>query len=156
MAGLPALAAALLFLLLEMCTAGACHAQSAQAPYRLIGTISGTARSSAVIDDKTAGQSVYHEQELLPDGSRLERILSDRITLVRSDGTVYDLYINSASQVENLAAPAADRDQRSAAEQERIERQQRESSLMPTADPDRQRLRSERKQNRRQNRSHDE
>ncbi len=111
MTAVPSLTAALLFLFLGVCAAESCHAQSGQVPYRLIGTISGPARSSAVIDEKTAGQSVYHEQELLPDGSRIKKILSDRITLVRSDGTSFDLYINSASQVEISSPPATVREQ---------------------------------------------
>lgn len=62
--------------------------------YRLIGTVESGAFAGAVLDDAAAGaQAFYRLRETLPDGSRIVKVQSDSISVKRSDGMVYELYI---------------------------------------------------------------
>ena len=66
---------------------------TAQADYRLIGTIEGKGFTGAVLDDSTGVQTLYRLHERLPDGSQIVKVRSDSISLKRSDGTPYELFI---------------------------------------------------------------
>jgi len=66
----------------------------APSTYRLIGTVESGAFVGAVLDDAAAGaQAFYRLRETLPDGSRIVKVQSDSISVKRSDGMVYELYI---------------------------------------------------------------
>jgi hypothetical protein len=64
-----------------------------QAPYRLIGTIEGKGFMGAVIDDASGSQTLYRLRERLPDGSQIVKIETDHISIRRSDGTSYNLFV---------------------------------------------------------------
>lgn len=74
--------------------------------YRLIGTIEGKALAGAVLGDATGSQSFYRLHERLPDGSQVVRVQSDSISLRRSDGTSYDLYIHGSNSSAQQATPS--------------------------------------------------
>lgn len=74
--------------------------------YRLIGTIEGTALAGAVIGDAAGSQFFYRLYERLPDGSQVVRVQSDSISLKRSDGTSYDLYIHGSNSSAQQAMPS--------------------------------------------------
>jgi hypothetical protein len=67
--------------------------------FRLIGTIEGgTGFTGAVLDDDSGTQTFYRVREPLSDGSRIVKIESDKITIKRSDGSSYDLYLVQSSK----------------------------------------------------------
>jgi general secretion pathway protein C len=60
--------------------------------YKLIGTVEGVNFSGAVLEDST-GQNFYRTRQKLQDGSRIIKVMRDRITLQRSNGTTFDIEI---------------------------------------------------------------
>ena len=60
--------------------------------YKLIGTVEGTMFSGAVLAD-SAGQTFYRINQKLPDGSSVVKVMRDKITLRRSDGSTVDIEI---------------------------------------------------------------
>jgi hypothetical protein len=84
---------------------GTSEPAAAQSTYRLIGTVEGGAFTGAVLDDAAAGgQTFYRLRETLPDGSQIVKVRSDSISVKRSDGMVYELYIIHDMKV---SAPSA-------------------------------------------------
>jgi hypothetical protein len=61
--------------------------------YRLIGTVEGEVFTGAVLDDAAGTQIFYRVGDTLPDGSQIVKVQSDNISLKRSDGIIYELYI---------------------------------------------------------------
>lgn len=62
--------------------------------FRLIGTIEGgSGFTGAVLDDNSGTQNFYRLREPLPDGSWMVKIASDTVTIKRSDGSTYTLFL---------------------------------------------------------------
>jgi hypothetical protein len=66
---------------------------ASEGPFRLIGIIAGSGFTGAVLDDSTGNQTFYHLRESLPDGSQIVAAADDHISVKRSDGTSYRLFI---------------------------------------------------------------
>lgn len=64
-----------------------------EGPFRLIGIIAGSEFTGAVLDDSTGNQTFYHLRESLPDGSQIVAAADDHVSVKRSDGTSYRLFI---------------------------------------------------------------
>jgi hypothetical protein len=78
----------------------------AGAAFRLIGTIEGSSGfTGAVLDDNSGTQTFYRIREPLPDGSRIVSIGSDRISIKRSDGSSYELFLVQSTK-QGAAHPA--------------------------------------------------
>jgi len=101
----------LLFLLL---IPGAPDRAVAQVPaaaptaFRLVGTVTSTALSGAVLVDSTGLQSFYRLRERLPDDSQIMKVRSDSILLKRTDGMLYELFITQDVKSAAPAGPAPD------------------------------------------------
>src|SRR5574337_1162193 len=61
--------------------------------YRLVGIVRGRDFTGAVLDDGKGGQILYQKGEQLPDGSRIAKVQKESVTISRSDGTSYDLFL---------------------------------------------------------------
>ncbi len=91
--------------------AGEVHAQVAgSSGYRLVGIVQGKDFVAAVIDDGKNEQSVYRLREQLPDGSVVAKVQKDSVTIKRSDGSSYDLFLlqnaKSSPQTKSSAGAA--------------------------------------------------
>ncbi|MDA8098053.1 MAG: hypothetical protein M0042_00340 [Nitrospiraceae bacterium] len=73
--------------------------------YKLIGTFESPEYSTAVIDDGSGQQNVYHLNQKLPDDSQIVRIKKNRITLKLTDGSHIDL-VATGRAVSQSPAPA--------------------------------------------------
>jgi len=73
--------------------------------YKLIGTIEGGSFSGAVLEDST-GQAFYGIHQKLPDGSQIIRVMRDKVTLQRSDGSKIDVQLADDDKIVNMPAPA--------------------------------------------------
>ena len=58
--------------------------------YKLIGTVEGLRFSGAVLEDST-GQTFYRIHKKLPDGSRIIKVMRDKVTLQRAEGSTFDI-----------------------------------------------------------------
>ncbi|HUJ18074.1 MAG TPA: hypothetical protein VL197_08770 [Nitrospirota bacterium] len=67
---------------------------ASEGPFRLIGIIAGSEFTGAVLDDSTGNQTFYHLRESLPDGSQIVAAADDHVSVKRSDGTSYRLFIS--------------------------------------------------------------
>lgn len=74
-------------------TLGTSEPAGAPSTYRLIGTVGGRVLVGAVLDDAAGAQTFYRLRDTLPDGSQIVKVQSDSISVKRSDGMVYELYI---------------------------------------------------------------
>jgi len=72
--------------------------------YRLIGTIEGQSFSGAVLED-TTGQAFYRIQQKLPDGSMIVKVMRNKVTLKRSDGSPIDIQVVDATRIVKLQKP---------------------------------------------------
>src|SRR5512147_346231 len=85
------------FLYSALFPAGIAGAQAAQgldpSSYRLIGTILANGHSGAVLVDSKGEQTFYRLHDTLPDGSTVAAVRSDSILVLRSDGTLYEIFI---------------------------------------------------------------
>ena len=72
--------------------------------YKLIGTIEGGSFSGAVLEDGT-GQAFYRIHEKLPDGSQIIRVMRDKVTLQRSEGSRIDLQVSDDDKIVNVQPP---------------------------------------------------
>jgi hypothetical protein len=99
----------LLFLALILAAPGRAGAQAA-APtaFRLVGTVTSTALSGAVLVDAAGLQSFYRLREKLPDDSQIIKVQSDSILLKRTDGGLYELFIAQEARSAIPAVPAPD------------------------------------------------
>ncbi len=86
--------ALLLMLIVTLFVAAPAAAQSPEGALRLIGAIESSTFTGAVLADSSGAQFFYRIHEQLPDGSRIVKVESDSIRVKRSDGTVYELFIN--------------------------------------------------------------
>ena len=73
--------------------------------YKLIGTIEGESFSGAVLED-ASGQAFYGIHQKLPDGSQIIRVMRDKVTLQRPDGSKTDIQIADDDKIVNMQAPA--------------------------------------------------
>ena len=73
--------------------------------YRLIGTIQSRNFIGIVMSDSKGAQSFYGVSDKMPDGSQIVEVRSDSITLKRTDGTLYDMYIAHDTKTVASVAP---------------------------------------------------
>jgi general secretion pathway protein C len=73
--------------------------------YKLIGTIEGDVFAGGVLEDST-GQAFYRIHQKLSDGSQIVKVLRDRVTLRRADGTKVDLQLVDDMKIVNMTRPA--------------------------------------------------
>ncbi len=78
-------------------------AAAESANYSLIGTIEGDVFAGAVLADSTNQQTFYRLGEKLPDGSQIVKVLHDRVSLKRSDGSVSDIQILDDTKIVTVA-----------------------------------------------------
>ncbi len=71
--------------------------------YVLVGTVEGDAFAGAVLQEGTT-QTFYRKDEKLPDGSRIVKVLRDRVTLKRADGSTVDIQIVDDTKIVNVAS----------------------------------------------------
>ncbi len=71
--------------------------------YRLIGTIEGDSFSGAVLEDST-GQAFYRIHQKLSDGSQIVKVMRDRVTMRRADGSTANLQIVDDMKIVNVAS----------------------------------------------------
>ncbi|HUJ18075.1 MAG TPA: type II secretion system protein N [Nitrospirota bacterium] len=69
--------------------------------YKLIGTVEGDVFAGAVLEDAT-GQVFYRIHQQLPDGSQIIKVLHDRVTLRRADGTTADIQIVDDTKIVSM------------------------------------------------------
>jgi len=75
-------------------------------PYRLIGTVEGAGFAGAVLED-TSGQTFYRIHQKLPDGSSIIRVLRDKVTIRKPEGSTIDLQVVEDTKIVNVQAPGA-------------------------------------------------
>lgn len=68
--------------------------------YKLIGTVEGVSFSGAVLEDST-GQTFYRTREKLPDGSRIVKVMRDKVTIQRAEGTTFDIELIDDTKIVN-------------------------------------------------------
>jgi len=73
--------------------------------YKLIGTIEGESFAGAVLED-TSGQVFYRIHQKLPDGSRIVKVLRDRVSIKREDGGITDLQVVDDTKIVNISKPS--------------------------------------------------
>jgi general secretion pathway protein C len=72
--------------------------------FKLIGTVEGEVFAGAVIEDAT-GQAFYRIQQKLSDGSQIVKVLRDRVTLRRADGSSATLQIVDETKIVAMVKP---------------------------------------------------
>jgi general secretion pathway protein C len=73
--------------------------------YKLIGTIEGESFSGAVLED-SSGQVFYGIHQKLPDGSQIIKVVRDKVTLQRADGSKIDIQLAEDDKIVTMQAPA--------------------------------------------------
>lgn len=73
--------------------------------YKLVGTVEGDGFSGAVLED-TTGQAFYRKHQKLPDGSQIVKVLHDKVTLRRSDGSTAIIEILDDTKIVSVSKPA--------------------------------------------------
>ncbi len=73
--------------------------------YRLIGMIQSRNFTGIVMSDSKGAQSFYRVSDIMPDGSQIVQVRTDSISLKRTDGTLYDMYIAHDTKTVASAAP---------------------------------------------------
>lgn len=74
--------------------------------YRLIGTVQGDVFAGAVLED-TTGQAFYRIHQRLSDGSQIVKVMRDRVTMRRADGSTADLQLVDDMKIVNVASKGA-------------------------------------------------
>jgi general secretion pathway protein C len=69
--------------------------------YRLIGTIEGESFAGAVLED-ASGQTFYRIHQKLPDGSTIVKVMRDKVTIRRSEGSTVDLQVVDDTKIVNV------------------------------------------------------
>ncbi len=69
--------------------------------YKLIGTIEGEAFAGAVLED-AQGQAFYRMHQKLNDGSQIIKVLRDRVTLRRADGSTAEVQIVDDTKIVSI------------------------------------------------------
>ncbi len=72
--------------------------------YKLIGTMEGGSFSGAVLEDST-GQAFYRIHEKLPDGSRIIKVMRDKVRIRRSGGSTIDILVTDEDKIVNVPTP---------------------------------------------------
>jgi hypothetical protein len=72
--------------------------------YRLIGTIEGDRFAGAVLED-TSGQTFYCINQKLPDGSVIIRVMRDKISIGRPDGSVFEMKAADEMKIVSMPMP---------------------------------------------------
>jgi general secretion pathway protein C len=72
--------------------------------YKLIGTMEGGSFSGAVLEDST-GQTFYRIHEKLPDGSRIIKVMRDKVKLQRPGGSTIDILVADEDKIVNVPTP---------------------------------------------------
>ncbi len=67
-------------------------AAAAALSYKLIGTVEGERFAGAVLEDST-GQAFYRINQKLPDGSAIVKVMHDKVSIRRSDGSTVDVEV---------------------------------------------------------------
>jgi general secretion pathway protein C len=75
-------------------------------PYKLIGTVEGSRFAGAVLEDST-GQTFYRIREKLPDGSSIVKVMRDKVTIKKSDGSTVDLQVVDDTKIVAVPGPGA-------------------------------------------------
>jgi len=77
--------------------------------YRLIGMIKSRNFTAIVVSDSKGEQSFYRVSDKMPDGSQIVEVRSNSISLRRTDGSLYDMYIaNDTKTVASVASANLD------------------------------------------------
>ncbi len=79
-------------------------AAEASLSYKLIGTVEGDRFAGAVLEDST-GQTFYRINEKLPDGAAIVKVLREKVTIRRSDGSTADLQVVDDTKIVAVPAP---------------------------------------------------
>jgi len=74
--------------------------------YRLIGTVEGLSFAGAVLED-ASGQTFYRIHQKLPDGASIVKVLRDKITIKKPDGSTIDLQIVDDTKIVSVQNPSA-------------------------------------------------
>jgi general secretion pathway protein C len=72
--------------------------------YRLIGTVEGQSFAGAVLED-TSGQAFYRIHQKLQDGSSIIKVMRDKITMKRSDGSTFDIQVVDDTKIVSVQNP---------------------------------------------------
>lgn len=72
--------------------------------FRLIGTIEGDSFAGAVLED-TTGQAFYRIRQKLSDGSQIVKVMRDRVTMRRADGSTAELQIVDDMKIVSIPKP---------------------------------------------------
>lgn len=72
--------------------------------YRLIGTIEGQNFSGAVLED-TTGQAFYRIHQKLPDGSMIVKVLRDKITIKKPEGSTIEIQVIDDTKIVTMQKP---------------------------------------------------
>jgi len=84
---------------------GGASASQPASSYTLVGTVEGAVFAGAVLQDATNAQTFYRIFQKLPDGSQIVKVLRDRVTLKRSDGTTSELQIVDDTKIVAVGKP---------------------------------------------------
>ena len=82
-----------IFITLLLLSAHFVNAQASNS-YRLIGMIQSRNFTGIVMSDSKGEQSFYRLSDKMPDGSQIVEIRSNSISLRRTDGTLYNMFIS--------------------------------------------------------------
>lgn len=74
--------------------------------YKLIGTVEGDSFAGAVLED-ASGQAFYRIRQKMDDGSQIVKVLRDRVTLRRPDGSTAELQIVDETKIVNVTKPGS-------------------------------------------------
>lgn len=77
-------------------------ATAAVVNYRLIGTVEGESFAGAVLED-TTGQAFYRIRQKLSDGSQIVKVMHDRVTMRRADGSTAELQVIDDTKIVNIS-----------------------------------------------------
>ncbi len=79
---------------------------AASSSYRLIGTVEGQSFAGAVLEE--AGEQVFYRiNQKLSDGSVIIKVMRDKITIKRSDGSVMDVQVADDTRIVSVQKPVA-------------------------------------------------
>ncbi len=73
--------------------------------YKLIGTVEGDVFAGAVLED-ASGQAFYRINQKMTDGSRIVKVLRDRVTIRREDGTTATIQLVDDTKIVAMAKPS--------------------------------------------------
>jgi len=79
-------------------------AAEASLSYKLIGTVEGDRFAGAVLEDST-GQTFYRVNEKLPDGAAIVKVMREKVTIRRPDGSTADLQVVDDTKIVAVPAP---------------------------------------------------